>query len=651
MGNQQRTTNLINKKNGSKKPMAKSQPVSSNVSTFTKPAQWIVASVAFVVFAVLSYYFLIVCNSDYLYSVNEHNLWLNESFYFNEKMLEVGGFAQWLGCYFTQYFYYPQLGAFMLIAMWGVLYVLTMKALGISKKYSALALVPCVCLLVSVISLGYWLYYIKYHGYWFSQTISLIIMMAAVWAHRVITSIGEKENASLLQKSFGAIFIVAWTVAFYPLIGAWALVGALAMMISTIPSAVAGAVSVGLVPLLYYYNYTHMRLEDAWFANFPILQNGEIIGWSHVIPFIIIVAFVVLIKLFSFISKNFKLTENYMPLWAGAMLNIAFLALLVWYVKDSNYDYYNYHAELRMHRAVDESRWNDVLDEAAKAPGKMSRQMVISKNIALMNTGEIGNKMFHYDNSGEPPYAPDSLRVHMVQTAGTQIYYNYGKMNFACRWAIEDGVEFGFDVDDLKTLARTALFNGEDKVARKYLRILSKTTFWKDWADERMAMLNDKRKFEASQEYKDINPLRNFNNTLDGDQGLCEMYLIQYFSNMMNDDPKFQEQTIAFALIQKDIQLFWPRFFAYATMHENESMPIHYQEAAYLYGHLEHGVAIDKMPFNEERIVKRYEAFQNATQRLLRNGLSSPEVGEQVKSQFGDTFWWFYFFCRDVHSY
>ena len=167
----------------------------------------------------------------------------------------------------------------------------------------------------------------------------------------------------------------------------------------------------------------------------------------------------------------------------------------------------------------------------------------------------------------------------------------------------------------------------------------------------RKTMLNDKRKFEASQEYKDINPLRNFNNTLDGDQGLCEMYLIQYFSNMMNDDPKFQEQTLAFALIQKDIQLFWPRFFAYASMHENESMPIHYQEAAYLYGHLEHGVAIDKMPFNEERIVKRYEAFQNATQRLLRNGLSSPEVGEQVKSQFGDTFWWFYFFCRDVHSY
>jgi hypothetical protein len=129
------------------------------------------------------------------------------------------------------------------------------------------------------------------------------------------------------------------------------------------------------------------------------------------------------------------------------------------------------------------------------------------------------------------------------------------------------------------------------------------------------------------------------------------MYLINYFSNMHSKELKFQEQTLAFALIQKDIQMFWPRFFNYATLHEKEPMPIHYQEAAYLYGQLEHEIDISNMPFDKERVVKRYQQFQTESQALLRNGMSTEQVGQELKYKYGDTFWWFYFFCRNVHTY
>ena len=129
------------------------------------------------------------------------------------------------------------------------------------------------------------------------------------------------------------------------------------------------------------------------------------------------------------------------------------------------------------------------------------------------------------------------------------------------------------------------------------------------------------------------------------------MYIINYFSHVHKNTPKIQEQTLVFSLIQKDIQLFWPRFFRYATLHEGEQMPIHYQEAAYLYGHLEHEVDISGMPFDQERIINRYASFDQATQQLLAQGMTPQQVGEATKSTFGDTFWWFYFFCRDIHSY
>ena len=140
---------------------------------------------------------------------------------------------------------------------------------------------------------------------------------------------------------------------------------------------------------------------------------------------------------------------------------------------------------------------------------------------------------------------------------------------------------------------------------------------------------------------------------LDGDNGLCEMYLLNYFSNTMNKDSKLlQELTLNYALIQKDIQLFWPRFFLYAQLHQDQDMPTHYQEAAYLYGNLEpQTVNIAGMPFDQQKVIERYQNFQQLSQSLLASGMKAPEVGEAMKSSYGDTFYWFYFFCRDIHSY
>ena len=105
-----------------------------------------------------------------------------------------------------------------------------------------------------------------------------------------------------------------------------------------------------------------------------------------------------------------------------------------------------------------------------------------------------------------------------------------------------------------------------------------------------------------------------------------------------------------YSLIQKDIQLFWPRFFLYAQMHKNEEMPVIYQQAAMLYGNLEQNVDISHMPFSKG-IADTYASFQQVSQTYLRQGMSVEQVAAAMRPDFGDTFYWFYFFCRDVKSY
>jgi hypothetical protein len=315
---------------------------------------------------------------------------------------------------------------------------------------------------------------------------------------------------------------------------------------------------------------------------------------------------------------------------------------------------YNYHAEMRMYRAADEQDWEKVLDEMGSIPGDASRQMVLMKNIALLNTGEMGSKMFKYNNMGEPPGNDfDTLKIHMVQTAAPLIYYYHGKTNFASRWCIENSVEFGYDFSNLKILARCALVGGEMELAKKYLDILSTSLFYHDWAERLRPIMKNPKLIQNYHEFDTVRELRDhMGSVLDGDNGLCEMYLLNYFSNTLRNDSKLlQELTLNYAMVQKDIQLFWPRFLTYAKLHPDDDMPVHYQEAAYLYGQLEpQTMNTSRMPF-DPKVVERYQGFQQLSQSLLQTGMDTKAVGEAMKSSYGDTFYWFYFFSRDVHSY
>ena len=214
-------------------------------------------------------------------------------------------------------------------------------------------------------------------------------------------------------------------------------------------------------------------------------------------------------------------------------------------------------------------------------------------------------------------------------------------------------MEFGCDFDNLKTLARCALVGGEMDVARKYLDILATSIYYKDWAERLLPITHNPKLIKDYHEFDNVRELRDhMGSALDGDNGLVEMYLMNYFSNTMNKDSKLlQEVTLNYAMVQKDINLFWPRFFLYATLHPSGDMPIHYQEAAYLYGKLEpDNVSIENMPFDQQ-VKDRYASFQQVSQSLLKQGMDTTDVGEAMKGAFGDTFYWFYFFCRNIHSY
>ncbi|MBR6202391.1 MAG: hypothetical protein IKQ62_05255 [Bacteroidaceae bacterium] len=614
-----------------------------------KTSLWIALATTVLVVAA-GVFHLIVRNSDMLFMAQSKDFFSTDPTHMAECMQQPGGLISWVATFLTQFFYYPALGASILIAIWVGSMWLSSLAFKVRWAWMAVLAVPAFCLLVSTIDVGYWIYYVKQTGYWFYGTVGYLVTMALVWFH------------SLFRKRLDRIIttcLIALTYAFFGWYTLLALVYIAVMAIvrpakdeNTILKILRPIFPLALaavIPLLCYGLYSGIRLEDVWICGFPRFQNDTVTSVVPTIPFIIMAITPIV---YPFLPKRKELKGS----MAGVVWTVSALLWVggfVWAEK-SDFQNYNYHAEMRMYRAADEGDWEKVLDEMSEIPGDASRQMVLLKNVALLNTGEMGSKMFKYNNMGEPPTNGfDTLHVHMVQTVAPLLYYYHGKTNFTVRWCIENSVEFGTDYDNLKLLARCALVGGEMEAAQKYLTILKTTLFYKDWAERLWPITEKPELIKKYHEFDTVRELRDHMGTvLDGDNGLCEMYLLNYFSHTMNKDSKLlQELTLDYALVQKDIQLFWPRFFLYAQMHENEKMPVHYQEAAKLYGNLEpDNVDISKMPFDKE-VNDSYQGFQQLSQSLLSSGMKAEDVGESIKSTYGGTFYWFYFFCRDIHSY
>ena len=156
---------------------------------------------------------------------------------------------------------------------------------------------------------------------------------------------------------------------------------------------------------------------------------------------------------------------------------------------------------------------------------------------------------------------------------------------------MEDGVTFGWRTEYLKYMAKTSIAGGDYKVARKYIDMLKRTLFHKEWAEKYETYLDHPEQIRKSKEFAPI-----------------------------------------IRLLPKEDKL-------------NSDLN---QEAAYLYGHLENKVDISHMPFDQE-VKDSYQRFMEFTQQCA--GMTEAQMAEAFRPQFGNTFYYFYFLVNGLQTY
>ena len=563
--------------------------------------------------------YILYINQEVFYTAHDRSEFIFGAPFFHTLMSKPFGLIQYVGAWLTQLFFHPALGAAVLLLIWTLIFFVGIKAFQLQGKTSskcvsgnsasALMLLPIACLLTSVVDLGYWIYIFPIRGYWFSQSVGYLVMLLLLWAARSTTP----RKWHLVWYLFGACA--------YPVLGWFALLFILCLVLAEKPSwrEVLGIILLFITAAIWHTQlYSNLRSDDVVLAGLPRFETPMDSSEHLSLPFWILGA----------LSLVIMLCGKYLAKWfvpvLCAVIGIIFTTSLMYHDQ-------NYIDEMRMVRNASNDNWKEVLN-IAEENKKPTGTMVFLKNIALMNEGDLLERSFKLGNDAANINNPDTLHVTLLDIASPLVYYNYGMLNEAIRLNFENAIQAGFSPFYLKMLARCAQAKGDKKLVERYTTILHHHPFYGDWQPA-----------PVSANIKELQKC--FPDELTGVEN-SESYLVNGISLWFESNSKVaSEQALFYSMLRCDSRRFWASLRNYVALHMNEEFPLHAMEAYILF--------IDKAPEEkrmmlpvEKSVYERYKHFWEVLENKAKPGMTIEQVGEEMREEFGDTYWWYNIFGR-----
>jgi len=570
-----------------------------------------VSLLAFLLFVV----YLLYINQEVFYTAHDRSEFLFGAPFFHALMQKPFGLMQYVGAWLTQLFCYPAIGSGVLVAIWVLTFFVGTKAFRLQGSASALMLLPVACLLTSIVDLGYWVYVSTIRGYWFSQSVAYLVMLLLLWAARQTP-----------RKWHLVWYLLASCL--YPVLGWFALLFVLCLVLFEKPTwrELFGIVLLIFTASIWHTQfYSNLRFDDVVLAGLPrfITPSDNTPHLSN--PFWVLGAVSLLIPL-----CGKYLAKAFVPVLCAAA-GIYFISSLMFHDQ-------NYIDEMRMVRYAEDDNWKEVL-HMAEENKKPTSTMIFLKNIALMNEGGLLDRSFKLGNSPTSIYNPDTLHVSLLDIASPLVYYNYGMMNEAIRLNFENAIQAGFSPFYLKMLSRCALACGDKELVERYTTQLHHHLFYDDWQPA-----------PVTETVKTLK--KSYSDELTGVEN-SDSYIVNGISLWYESDYKVaSEQALLYAMLRCDSRRFWPSLRNFVKLHMNENFPVHAQEAYILF--------IDKAPEEkrmmipvEQGIYERYKQFWESLESKAVPGMTVEQVGEEMRAEYGDTYWWYNIFGRkplNVHG-
>jgi len=563
---------------------------------------------------------------NHLHYREQFQLFLLTKSYFYETCSRPGGFANYLGRFFTQFYLFAGVGAL----------IVSLMLVGIQQ------LVYAVGRRFKETSAAWFLSFFPALFFWYllcdenSQHGGAIALLLALLFSLLVTFLkSNRWRRICLILLIPALYWIAGGVVILTVALSlgyeWIKIKQDKIQLSFL--SVASLLLVIACPLAakhFIIQYPLSRL--AWGADYLHFANSSPVQIAYL--WILIVLIIIILPYFPKITKK-QISRFIFPVQALVLILITYM--LIWKIAYPNnasreeimaYDYY-----------CRTKRWDRIIQMANRKSPTLP-MTVTCLNLALYKTGQLPEKMFEYFQNGPEGLLPTFQRDFMISTVGGEPYYYLGFVNTAQRYAFEAMEalpDFQKSVRSFQRLAETNLINGHYALADKYLSFLGNTLFYKKWAKETRTYLYNEDKINAHPEWGEI---RRFQTKIDFlfNEKEKDKMLITFFQQS-RDNRMSYEYLLAYALLTKDIVNF-PAFSMAQKDFSYPVVPKSYQEALiYIWG-LSHNELTDSIPFPVSNSVK--QAVEAYAQIYTNSQMPEP----LLRKRFSKTFWYYLHFRK-----
>jgi len=462
-------------------------------------------------------------------------LFLFDGDYFAERMAEPGGLARYIAEFLVQFYNGAAIGAAIIAVLMMLTQRLVWRVMG-TNGYYVLSFIPVAMLWYAMSDESVLLTYV----------VALLLSLAVMAGWRSI----EKCNR-----------YVRWSLVVVLLPLLYWLLGPMVLMVAAWVLPLSVVYAAGLI------------LLSAHFLPYPMMRVILGIGYYRIpvtLPYLLM-AIPVVVLLLGYGARYLPKPRPWMN-WAQGLL----AAVLVVWPQEFGYDQKKYEL-IEYDYLVRIKDWNGIIQKAEKRMPDLPMS-VSATNLALAMTNQLGERAFDFYQRGAEGLLPRFERNFATSQLTGEIYFHLGLINTAQRFAFEamEAIpNYNKSARVVKRLAETNLINGQYQVARKYLRMLEKTVFYRPWAQRTMAMLGDEDAINRHPLYGTLRQYRLQDDFLFSEQELDKICGQLFMHNHQNQ--MAVQYLLMLPLMDRDI----PRFMNYAEYVQGRVQynPRHSQEA------------------------------------------------------------------------
>ena len=479
----------------------------------------------------------------------QFQLFLFDADYLTERLAVPGGVAAYLAEFLTQFYNHLWMGAAVLAVLHVLLQLLTeplMRRVNGGKPLSGilwgLSFLP---------SLALW-FILGDESLMPAFTVSLLCVLMAMVSY----PLDRKKQLVYALCAVPVVYWVAgplvWMLAVYVLIIGW----------RESASRWRG-ICLGMAMLMFGFVCVWL---SALFEPYPLrclLGSVFYYRFPEVVPLSVVVLPVLCLLVVGAVPPLERMTARAKnPRWVavgvwGSLLAASILLIPQGYDKQKyelvEYDY-----------LVRTGQWEEIVRKAEQHQPSLPMS-VCAVNLALGMTNQLGDRAFEFFQHGAEGLLPKFVRdFNSTQLTG-EAYFQLGLVNTAQRYAFEamEAIPNYYKSGRaVKRLAETNLINGQYRVAEKYLRMLEKTLFYRNWAQSRREMLADTALIDRHPVYGRLRRVR-----LTDDFLFSEAELDKICGQLLMHDKENRlamQYLVLYPLLERDLDKFM-NYAAYAN--------------------------------------------------------------------------------------